>query len=91
MALWKYCTRLGKGSGERLAQNDGIFNERRKDVVERWLFHANSPASPPRCDADYRVFANRRWHLSKTSEMTKTELAAKEGSRKVNGQASGEY
>jgi hypothetical protein len=50
-----------------LAQNDSIFNEAiEKKWVEQWLFYANSTRfASAMAGADYGVFANGRWYLSK--------------------------
>jgi hydroxylamine dehydrogenase len=56
-----------KGAAKGLEQNDSIFN----DVIERkwteqWLFYANSARlASAMAGADYGVFANGRWYLSK--------------------------
>jgi len=49
------------------AQKDSIFNEAiEKMWVEQWLFYANSTRlASAMAGADYGVFANGRWHLSK--------------------------
>ena len=60
-------TAWNRGAAKGLEQNDSIFN----DVIERkwteqWLFHANSARlASAMAGADYGVFANGRWHLSK--------------------------
>ena len=50
-----------------MAQNDSLFNEAiEKKWVEQWLFYANSTRfASAMAGADYGVFANGRWHLSK--------------------------
>jgi len=55
------------GAAKGLAQNDGIFNEPIERMwVEQWLFYANSTRfASAMSGADYGVFANGRWHLSK--------------------------
>jgi hypothetical protein len=49
------------------AQKDSIFNEAiEKMWVEQWLFYANSTRlASAMAGADYGVFANGRWYLSK--------------------------
>ncbi len=61
LAAWE------KGVAKGLAQNDSIFNEPiEKMWVEQWLFFANSTRfASAMAGADYGVFANGRWHLSK--------------------------
>ena len=56
-----------KGVAKGLAQNDSIFNEAfEKKWVEQWLFFANSTRfASAMAGADYGVFANGRWYLSK--------------------------
>jgi hypothetical protein len=56
-----------KGAARGLAQNDSIFNEAiEKKWVEQWLFFANSTRfASAMIGADYGVFANGRWYLSK--------------------------
>lgn len=56
-----------KGLAKGLAQKDSPFNEAiEKKWVEHWLFHANSTRySSAMMGADYGVFANGRWYLSK--------------------------
>ncbi|MDY0041660.1 MAG: multiheme c-type cytochrome [Desulforhabdus sp.] len=54
---------LAKGPGDK----DSIFNESiEKKWIEQWLFYANSVRfSSAMCGADYGVFENGRWNLSK--------------------------
>jgi hydroxylamine dehydrogenase len=56
-----------KGAAKGLAQNDSIFNEAiEKKWVEQWLFFANSTRfASAMLGADYGVFADGRWYLSK--------------------------
>jgi len=56
-----------KGAAKGLAQKDGIFNEAiERKWVEQWLFYANSiRLASAMAGADYGVFANGRWYLSK--------------------------
>jgi hypothetical protein len=56
-----------KGAAKGLAQNDSIFNEAiEKKWVEQWLFFANSTRfASAMAGADYGVFANGRWYLSR--------------------------
>jgi len=56
-----------KGAAKGLAQNDSIFNEAiEKEWVEQWLFYANTTRyAAAMIGADYGVFANGRWQLSK--------------------------
>jgi hydroxylamine dehydrogenase len=55
------------GIARGLAQKDSIFNEAiEKMWVEQWLFYANSTRlASAMAGADYGVFANGRWYLSK--------------------------
>jgi hydroxylamine dehydrogenase len=61
LAAWE------KGAAKGLAQEDSIFNEAiEKKWVEQWLFYANSTRySSAMVGADYGVFANGRWYMSK--------------------------
>jgi len=56
-----------KGAAKGLIQKDSIFNEAiEKKWVEQWLFYANSTRfASAMAGADYGVFANGRWYLSK--------------------------
>ena len=56
-----------KGAAKGLAQKDSIFNESiEKKWVEQWLFFANSTRfASAMAGADYGVFANGRWYMSK--------------------------
>jgi len=56
-----------KGLAKGLAQKDSPFNEAiEKKWIEQWLFYANSTRfASAMAGADYGVFANGRWHLSK--------------------------
>ena len=56
-----------KGVAKGLAHEDSIFNEAiEKKWVEQWLFYANSTRfSSAMAGADYGVFANGRWYMSK--------------------------
>ncbi len=56
-----------KGAAKGLAQNDSLFNEAiERKWVEQWLFFANSTRfASAMMGADYGVFANGRWYLSK--------------------------
>lgn len=56
-----------KGAAKGLAQNDSIFNEAIERMwVEQWLFYANSTRfASAMSGADYGVFANGRWYMSK--------------------------
>jgi len=56
-----------KGAAKGLAQKDSIFNEAiERKWVEQWLFYANSTRfASAMAGADYGVFANGRWYLSK--------------------------
>jgi hydroxylamine dehydrogenase len=61
------------GAAQGLAQGDSIFDEAiEKKWVEQWLFFANSTRyASAMAGADYGVFANGRWHMSKNiQEMT---------------------
>ena len=61
LAAWE------KGAAKGLAHNDSIFNEAiEKMWVEQWLFYANSTRySSAMVGADYGVFADGRWYMSK--------------------------
>jgi hypothetical protein len=56
-----------KGVAKGLTQKDSPFNEAiEKKWVEQWLFYANSTRlASAMMGADYGVFANGRWYLSK--------------------------
>jgi hypothetical protein len=56
-----------KGIAKGLAQNDSVFNEAiERKWAEQWLFFANSTRfASAMMGADYGVFANGRWFLSK--------------------------
>lgn len=56
-----------KGAARGLAQADSIFNEAiEKKWVEQWLFFANSTRyASAMAGADYGVFAEGRWYMSK--------------------------
>jgi len=56
-----------KGAAKGLKENDSIFNEAiEKKWVEQWLFFANSTRfASAMAGADYGVFANGRWYMSK--------------------------
>lgn len=62
LTAWK------KGIAKGLAQKDSLFNEAiEKKWVEQWLFYANSTRyASAMAGADYGVFANGRWYMSKT-------------------------
>ena len=59
-----------KGAARGLADNDSLFNEAlEKKWVEQWLFFANSTRfASAMIGADYGVFANGRWYMSKNIE-----------------------
>jgi hydroxylamine dehydrogenase len=61
LAAWE------KGAAKGLSEKDSIFNEAiEKKWVEQWLFYANSTRySSAMIGADYGVFANGRWYMSK--------------------------
>lgn len=61
LAAWE------KGVAKGLADNDSLFNEAlEKQWVEQWLFFANSTRfASAMVGADYGVFANGRWYMSK--------------------------
>lgn len=77
-----------KGAAKGLAQKDGIFNEPIERMwVEQWLFYANSVRfASAMCGADYGVFQNGRWYLSKNlramHEWLDRELQRKEPPKK---------
>jgi len=56
-----------KGAAKGPAQNDSIFNETlERKWTEQWLFFANSTRlASAMAGADYGVFANGRWYLSR--------------------------
>lgn len=60
-------TAWDKGAAKGLSQKDGIFNEAiEKKWVEQWLFFGNSTRYASAMNgADYGVFANGRWYMSK--------------------------
>ncbi len=68
-----------KGLAKGPAQNDGIFNEPIERMwVEQWLFFANSTRfASAMSGADYGVFANGRWYMSKNIRMMQEWLDGK--------------
>jgi len=56
-----------KGAAKGLEQKDSIFNEAiEKKWVEQWLFYCNSTRyAAAMAGADYGVFANGRWQMSR--------------------------
>jgi hydroxylamine dehydrogenase len=56
-----------KGAAKGPSDKDSLFNEAlEKKWVEQWLFYANSTRfSSAMVGADYGVFANGRWYMSK--------------------------
>ena len=60
-----------KGYAKGLAQKDSIFNETiEKMWIEQWLFYANSTRfASAMAGADYGVFANGRWYMTKNLQM----------------------
>ena len=70
-----------KGAAKGLAQNDSIFNEALERMwVEQWLFYANSTRfASAMGGADYGVFANGRWYLTKNLQMMVDWLGFKTG------------
>lgn len=56
-----------EGAAKGLEYKDSIFNEAiEKKWVEQWLFYANSTRfASAMAGADYGVFANGRWYMSK--------------------------
>ncbi len=56
-----------KGAAKGPAQKDSLFNEAiERKWVEQWLFYANSTRfASAMMGADYGVFANGRWYLSR--------------------------
>ena len=67
MRAWK------QGAARGLPQGEDPFDEAiEKMWVEQWLFYANATRfASAMMGADYGVFANGRWHLSKNlQEMT---------------------
>jgi hypothetical protein len=56
-----------KGYAKGIAQKDSIFNETIEKLwVEHWLFYANSIRfASAMAGADYGVFANGRWYMTK--------------------------
>jgi hypothetical protein len=73
-----------KGAAKGLAQKDSIFNEAiEKKWVEQWLFYANTIRySSAMAGADYGVFANGRWHMSKNIQEMADWLEFKLGGRR---------
>ena len=60
-------TAWDRGAAKGLAENDSLFNEAlERKWVEQWLFYANSTRySSAMMGADYGVFADGRWYMSK--------------------------
>ena len=73
-----------KGAARGLSQKDSIFNEAiEKKWVEQWLFFANSTRfASAMVGADYGVFANGRWHMSKNIQEMVDWLEFKTGKKK---------
>lgn len=73
-----------KGAAKGLNQKDSIFNEAiEKMWVEQWLFYANSTRfAAAMLGADYGVFANGRWYMSKNLQMMVDWLEFKLSSKK---------
>lgn len=73
LTAWK----IGAAKGP--AQNDSPFNEAiEKKWVEQWLFYANSTRfASAMAGADYGVFANGRWYMSKNLQEMVEWLKAK--------------
>ena len=73
-----------KGAAKGLAQKDSIFNEAiEKMWVEEWLFYANSTRfAAAMAGADYGVFANGRWYMSKNLQMMADWLEFKLAAKK---------
>ena len=59
------------GAAKGLSRGDSIFNEAiEKMWVEQWLFYANSTRfASAMAGADYGVFANGRWYMSKNLQL----------------------
>jgi hypothetical protein len=68
-----------RGIAKGLAQKDSIFNEAiEKKWVEQWLFFANSTRfASAMIGADYGVFANGRWYMSKNLQEMMNLFACK--------------
>ena len=68
-----------EGAAKGLAQNDSIFNEAiEKEWVEQWLFYANTTRyAAAMIGADYGVFANGRWQMSKNVQEMMDRLSFK--------------
>lgn len=76
------CWTNGYASG--LDKNDSIFNESiEKMWVEQWLFYANSTRfASAMGGADYGVFANGRWYMSKNLEDMKSWVELRKSGKK---------
>jgi hydroxylamine dehydrogenase len=70
-----------KGVASGPAQGDSLFNESiEKKWVEQWLFYANSTRlASAMGGADYGVFANGRWYMSKNIQGMLEWLRSKSG------------
>jgi hypothetical protein len=68
-----------KGAARGPAQQDSLFNEAiEKKWIEQWLFYANSTRyASAMGGADYGVFANGRWSMSKNIQDMKDWLEFK--------------
>jgi hydroxylamine dehydrogenase len=60
-------TAWNSGAAKGLEQNDSLFNDTiERKWTEQWLFYANAARlASAMAGADYGVFANGRWYLSK--------------------------
>ncbi len=69
-------TAWDKGAARGLAQGESIFDEAlEKKWVEQWLFFANSARyASAMAGADYGVFADGRWYMSKNVQEMKDWL-----------------
>ncbi len=72
------------GAAKGPSQKDSIFNEAiEKMWVEQWLFYANSTRfASAMAGADYGVFANGRWYMSKNLQMMSDWLEFKLSAKK---------
>jgi hydroxylamine dehydrogenase len=81
LAAWK------KGLAKGLDKKDGIFNEAIERMwVEQWLFYANSTRfASAMGGADYGVFADGRWYMSKNIQQMADWLHFLEAAKKSGG------
>jgi hypothetical protein len=76
-----------KGVAKGLEESDSLFNEAlEKKWVQQWLFFANSTRfASAMAGADYGVFANGRWYLSRNVQEMAERLALESKLKGIQG------